>query len=304
MTDWRLLANQTWCGGIPLSPEQLSGVGLWSAWSIPWLLVVLAVLTWYIMAARGDFQNVPPGLRKKAPVRKMVSFILGLAIFYLASGSPLHVIGHFFMFSVHMLTMAMLYFVVPPLILYGLTDEMYEWLLRWKPVRRLYEFFSRHTVISLITFNIILTLYHLPFIFDPFKSNGWLGTFVHTLLFLAALANWMPISPAGPLNKLHSEGKKIIYLFADSLALTPACLFVIFSGRELYDAYADVPQLVSWLPTLADQQLGGIIMMLTQHIVYMVILVILLFQWFYRDQQVSPEPNLVMFTKVNSHPQR
>lgn len=305
VTDWRLLAGQTWCGGIPLTPDMLAGSGLWSAWSIPWLLVVLAVMAWYIMASRGDFQRTSPGTRKTAPIGKIVSFTVGLALFYLASGSPLHIIGHFFMFSIHMLTMAVLYFIVPPLILYGLTDEMYQSLLRWEPVRRLYEFFGRHTALSLVLFNLLLTVYHIPVIFDLFKGNQIAGSLIHGLLFLTAFLNWLPVSPAGPSANNHSEGKKLVYLFVDALALTPACLFVILSGRVLYDAYANAPQLVSWLPALSDQQFGGIIMMLTQHVVYMVVLVIILYQWFYREQQVSPEMNnLVMFEKANGQPRR
>lgn len=303
--DWRLLAVQQWCGGIPMTAEMLAGIGLWKAWSIPWLLVILAVLAWYIMAARGDFQPSPQGARKKAPFGKIASFTLGVILFYLAVGSPLHIIGHFFMFSIHMLTMAVLYFIVPPLILYGLTEEMYASLLRREPVRKLYEFFSRHTALSLVTFNLMLSVYHIPPIFDLLKSNSWAGTLIHGLLFLAAMLNWLPVSPAGPMAKYHSEGKKIVYLFVDALALTPACVFVIFSNRAMYEAYRNAPQLVSWLTALTDQQLGGIIMLLTQHLVYMVVLVILVFQWFYRDQQISPEPNnLVMFSNVKGQARR
>nr|MBO2480220.1 hypothetical protein [Bacillota bacterium] len=303
--DWRLLAVQQWCGGIPMTAEMLAGIGLWKAWSIPWLLVILAVLAWYIMAARGDFQPSPQGARKKAPFGKIASFTLGVILFYLAVGSPLHIIGHFFMFSIHMLTMAVLYFIVPPLILYGLTEEMYASLLRREPVRKLYEFFSQHTALSLVTFNLMLSVYHIPPIFDLLKSNSWAGTLIHGLLFLAAMLNWLPVSPAGPMAKHHSEGKKIVYLFVDALALTPACVFVIFSDRAMYEAYRNAPQLVSWLTALTDQQLGGIIMLLTQHLVYMVVLVILVFQWFYRDQQISPEPNnLVMFSNVKGQARR
>lgn len=296
--DWRLLAAQTWCGGIPLTPDMMAGNGLWKAWSIPWLLVVLAIMTWYIMAARGDFHKSPQ-VAQKAPIGKMISFIIGLVLFYLATGSPLHIIGHFFMFSVHMLTMAILYFIVPPLLLYGLTDEMYEVLLRWQPARKVYEFFGRHTAVSLLLFNLMLTVYHLPFVFDFFKGSQIFGTLIHGLLFFAAMLNWLPVSPAGPLAKHHSEGKKIVYLFVDALALTPACVFVIFSMRVLYDAYVNAPQLVPGLTGLTDQQLGGIIMLLTQHLVYMVLLVIFVYKWFYREQQVSPEiDNLVMFDKA------
>lgn len=288
--DPRLWTDQTWCGGIPLTPEIMDGSALWSAWSIPWLLAVLAILGWYMAAARGVFQKNAPGDTHRVPKRKMISFFLGMALFYLAVGSPLHIIGHFFLFSVHMLTMAVLYFIVPPLILYGMTDGMYRSLLAWRFVRSVYDFFSHYVAISLVLFNLLLSFYHFPFIFDFFKEYQIAGSLIHGVLLFAAFMNWLPVVQTTEEQKL-SEAKKIVYLFIDSLVLMPACVLILFSGVPLYESYAGAPPLVPWLSKLSDQQLGSICMILTQEIVYMIVLAMVIYQWARREQQVTPEVN-------------
>ncbi len=298
--DLRLWTDQKWCGGIPLTPEILDGSALWSAWSIPWLLVVLAIMGWYIAASRGLFLKNAPGNAIRAPKRKMISFFLGMALFYLAVGSPLHIIGHFFMFSIHMLTMAVLYFIVPPLILYGTTDWMYRSLLSWGILRGVYAFFSRHVVMSLVLFNLLLTFYHFPFLFAFFKEYQFAGTLIHGILLLAAFINWLPIVQTFEEFPKLSEAKKIVYLFVNALALTPACVLILFSGVPLYESYVNAPQLVPWLSKLADQQLGSIFIILTQHIVYMVVLVIVIYQWARREQQVTPEVHNLILLENNS----
>ncbi|OUM85742.1 MAG: hypothetical protein BAA01_06300 [Bacillus thermozeamaize] len=298
--DPRLWTDQKWCGGIPLTPEIMNGSALWSAWSIPWLLAVLAILGWYIAAARGVFLKNPPGDAGRVPKRKMVSFFLGMALFYLAVGSPLHIIGHFFLFSIHMLTMAVLYFIVPPLILYGMTDRMYRSVLSLGILRGVYAFFSRRASISLVLFNLLLSFYHFPFIFEFFKEYQIAGSLIHSVLFFTAMMNWLPIVQTIDEFPRLSEGKKIVYLFVDGLALMPACVLILFSGVPLYESYAGAPQLVPWLSKLSDQQLGSIFMILIQEIVYMIVLAMVIYQWARREQQVTPEvQNLILLEKAS-----
>jgi putative membrane protein len=109
---------------------------------------------------------------------------------------------------------------------------------------------------------------------------------------------------------------KILYIFANGVLITPACVLIIFSNVPLYETYSsegawmqamalcvpgDVlqgityaisgPEMFSPMGTLEDQQLGGIIMKIMQEITYGIILATVFFKWFNRDSlKVDPIP--------------
>lgn len=59
------------------------------------------------------------------PIKKMISFSLGLILFYIALGSPYHLLGDSYLFSAHMLQQSLVYIFVPPLLLIGLVEERF-----------------------------------------------------------------------------------------------------------------------------------------------------------------------------------
>lgn len=102
------------------------------------------------------------------------------------------------------------------------------------------------------------------------------------------------------------------YIFANSVLLMPACALIIFADQSFYATYTDAskwavamgycvpqmtpeqllrlfggPQQLSWFDPLLDQQLGGVIMKLTQEVVYGTILVAVFRQWYRRDNQTD-----------------
>ncbi|MFP3589556.1 cytochrome c oxidase assembly protein, partial [Paraburkholderia sp. SIMBA_055] len=62
--------------------------------------------------------------------------------------------------------------------------------------------------------------------------------------------------------------KKLTYIFANGVLITPACALIIFAEDPLYATYMSVPQIFPSLDTFSDQRLGGIIMKLIQELVY------------------------------------
>ena len=169
-------------------------------------------------------------------------------------------------------------------------------------------------IISLLLFNGMFSVYHIPVVFDFSKSSPVWHFIIHILLLIAAFIVFMPVLlPFKEINRM-SPLMKIGYIFANGVLITPACALIIFANVPVYSAYledgawiqalaicvpSDVlsgistslsgPEMFSPLSTLIDQQLGGIIMKVLQEIIYMVLLIRVFFRWFNtKSREIDP----------------
>ncbi len=104
--------------------------------------------------------------------------------------------------------------------------------------------------------------------------------------------------------------KKVGYIFADGILLTPACALIIFADSPMYLTYSDPkawaealqlcvppstlatlnlsgPEMFNSMPLIHDQQLGGVIMKIIQEIVYGVVLAQVFFSWYQKDVEAG-----------------
>ena len=93
------------------------------------LLVILSVIVF-----------VYSFLLKKYTTRRLgnkqaILFFLSLALLFLIIGTPLAALSHL-SFSLHMLQMSLLYFIIPPLILAGIPERLFEKLLKIPIIKR------------------------------------------------------------------------------------------------------------------------------------------------------------------------
>jgi putative membrane protein len=268
-------------GALLFNERLLESYSLWDMWN-PGLLffIALAGVVYWLMV--GPLRYL---LAKSEPVgsgQKML-FFTGLLVLYIALGSPLHIMGHDFLFSAHMLEQALVYMAAPPCLLLGIPG----WLLRPLSSSRLRKVTAvvSHPIVTVLSFNGLFSFYHLPVIFDTVNESGLLHTLTHTILTMAAIQIWWVIFSPLPDQKQLSELKKIGYVILNGVLLYPVCALIIFAGTPLYSTYSDVPQLISFLPPLDDQQLGGIIMKLVQEGIFIVTLAVIFFAWYRRENK-------------------
>ncbi|MCS1352759.1 cytochrome c oxidase assembly protein [Mechercharimyces sp. CAU 1602] len=229
---------------------------------------------------------------------KKFYFILGLWVYYMAQGSPLAMMGHE-LFSVHMLQMSLLYLVVPPLILAGLPAWVVRPIVTHRLIKPVFRFFTS-PLIALVLFNGFISIYHFPFIFDSVMSSSLLHVISHLLLLLASFAMWWPLlCPIPELDRL-SGLQKMGYIFADGVLLTPACAMLIFAGTLLYDSYQG-SHVFPMVETLADQQLGGVIMKIMQEISYGIVLGTVFFQWVAKEKVKNEKEKIVKRDESNEY---
>ncbi|MBH0229016.1 cytochrome c oxidase assembly factor CtaG [Halobacillus yeomjeoni] len=292
---------------------ELQIFGFRALWSPVYLLfvVMLAALYYYITGPRRKAGESYP------TILQQLSFYSGLVLLYIIKGSPVDLLGHI-MFTAHMTQMALYYLLFPILIIKGIPEWMWRNLYDTKVVKSALRFFTK-PLLSLLLFNGLFSLYHMPAIFDFAKSSEWAHAIITTIILITAFGMWLSVFP--PLKEMDrlSPILKIGFIFANGVLITPACGLIIFAGSPLYDTYSQsgawiqalslcVPESVLSdlannlsgpnyfmpIPMIEDQQLGGIIMKITQEIIFGSVIAYIFFSWFNREREtIDPLPDQV-----------
>ncbi|MEH7107994.1 MULTISPECIES: cytochrome c oxidase assembly factor CtaG [Bacillaceae] len=276
---------------------------LWSPYFL--LLLILFTIGYFLLTTkyRGKISDSEPLTVKQGSL-----FVISIILLYAIKGSPLDIMAHL-MFYVHMMQMAALVLLVPPLFILGVPTWVWRKVLNFPIVSRVFGLCTK-PLIALIVFNGLFSFYHVPIIFDHVMQNIWLHAGYSILLFLVAIFMWWPLTNQLPEQQTLNGLKKVGYIFADGILLTPACALIIFADTPLYATYSDPsvwgnvmslcvgtanfnslnlsgPELFSSMSLIHDQQLGGVLMKVLQEIIYGVFLFRVFFEWYQKDQADS-----------------
>lgn len=248
--------------------EQNSTNNIYEQWNPILAVALLVIIAAYIYQFK----------KEQDFVKKLIFFLSSLFIFYLAMGSPIHLLGDHYLFSAHMLEQSLIYTALPPLLLLSLPKRFVKPVIDFGLKYKLLSFL-KYPLIPLLLFNMLFSFYHIPIIFNTVISNNILHNVTQLVLTVTALFMWVPLIPkVKDLDKL-TEVQKIGYIFAAGILLTPACALIIFSDQTFYPIYTEAPQLFAILPPLEDQRTGGIIMKVVQEIVYGTMIGYIFFKW-------------------------
>jgi putative membrane protein len=282
----------------------ISDFGIRALWSPGMLIIVTTLAVLYILAVdqfrvRWFKESTPVAIEKK------IAMLSGLAVYYVAQGGPLDLLGHL-VFSMHMLSMSLSYLVVPPLIIFGIPDWMLRRVIGIPWISRIFHRVT-HPILTLVLFNMLFSLYHLPAVLDYVMTNYLVHTLFFAILLCSAFLMWWNVVSPLPEHERLTDVKKLGYVFANGVLLTPACALIIFADTTLYATYSDPviwakalgycvpigsdvilsmfsgPEEFAFFPPLDDQQFGGVMMKLMQEIMYGAILFYLFLRWFRRE---------------------
>lgn len=154
-------------------------------------------------------------------------FFIGLVLLYLAIGTPLSTISHL-SFSLHMLQMSILYFMVPPMLLLGLPYNIFKLMHKSPLVKGISKLFPPPRVV-LIIFAVFFTSYHLPGVLNVVTQSTLIQNSYLLLLFLSSFGMWWPIASPDPKQRFRKARMKR-YAFQSGLILMPACLLFILNA--------------------------------------------------------------------------
>jgi putative membrane protein len=297
-----------------LSLEMFGFRALWSPFFFIFLLAILGLYFYITIYKQDTIKGSEPLKRSEG-----IYFSVAIILLYITKGAPLDLMGHL-MFYAHMIQMAILYLVIPPLIIIGIPGWIWRNVLNISIIKPVFSFFT-NALVALILFNGLFSFYHIPLIFDEIKMSMWLHTSYTVLLFLFSIFMWWPLMNRLPEYETLSGLKKIGYIFADGILLTPACALIIFADTPMYATYSDPtawmealklcvpvgtlanlnlsgPEVFNSMSLIHDQQLGGVIMKIIQEIVYGFVLAQIFFSWYRKERANDLDANALMNPKI------
>ncbi|MEF2291655.1 cytochrome c oxidase assembly factor CtaG [Virgibacillus dokdonensis] len=289
---------------------ELQIFGFRALWSPYFLLFVIGLGIVYFLIT-GPYRHKFGGDEKPSKLQQGM-LLLALVLLYAVKGAPTDLLSHM-MLTAHMIQMAVYYLIFPILVIKSIPVWIWKKVIHAPFIEPAFRLLTK-PLISLLLFNGLFSLYHIPAVFDFAKSTQIAHTSISLIILVAAFIVWWPI--LSPIKEMDSMRPvlKIGYIFANGVLITPACVLIIFADVPLFSAYSqngawlqalalcvpgDVldglavqisgPEMFSPMSTLEDQQLGGIIMKIMQEITYGFILARVFFKWF-TDESLKVDP--------------
>jgi cytochrome c oxidase assembly factor CtaG len=165
--------------------------------------------------------------------------LAGIAVLLAATVSPLAGLGEDRLFSAHMIQHLLLGDIAP--LFFVLAVGRRAALV--------------HPLVALIVWCSVLALWHVPSLYDAALGNEALHQLQHLCFFAAGFLLWGAV-----LQGTASFAWKIGAVVGVGLAGTALGNVFLWANDVIYDRYASAPR--AWgLSPLADQQLGGAIML-------------------------------------------
>ncbi len=232
----------------------------WWHWHTePELIGGLLLLAWLYALATGPLRpQLAPG--RAYPRGEAICFYSGLALLYLAVGSPLDLMGEVYLFSAHMLQHILIIYPIAILIVVGIPGWVADAALRPAPLRAAVRFLSR-PVVAGVLFTVVLGGWHIPALYDWALRDRLVHNIEHLTMFLAALTVWWAVFNKSTLTPACDYGTSMLLVFCIALAKVPVAAYLIFAPDILYPTYELAPRLYG-ISAHEDQIIGGAMMTL------------------------------------------
>ena len=249
----------------------------WTRWQAPpevavGLVVILLTYLTFIGPLR------PTAARtQRVEKYRVAAFAGGILSLFLALTGPLGDLAGTFLFSAHMVQHLVLTMIAPPLLVFGTPDWLIRPIVLREPVTTAARFLTR-PAIAFTVFSVVLTGWHLPILYNLSLADRGVHITMHLMFIGSSAVGWWPLmSPLPELPRL-SLPMQMLYVTLLGMPMVVVAAFVTLADHVLYPHYAAAPRLWGISP-LQDQQIGGAIMWVPGHLIFLVALTIVFFRW-------------------------
>jgi putative membrane protein len=251
---------------------------IFADWSPPILLTgTLAFVA--LIYLRGWFQ-IRKTRSSQFPKWRLVSFLLGIAVIWLAIASPLDGFADALL-SAHMAEHLLLMSFVPPLLLIawpvvpmlrglprGLTRYIVAPLIRRRRLRQLGHWLVT-PILAWLAMNITFLAWHIPAAYDFALEHEHWHEFEHLSFLGTSILFWWPIIGPWPSRARGIGWFMLPYLVLADIVNTALSAFLAFCERPVYDYYLKEPNAFNIAPAV-DQRAGAVIMWVIGSLVFLV----------------------------------
>lgn len=265
-------------GDGPLVAYLLHEHSIFTLIKIHWLIFIGFVVYFYVkFFLRG----------KTYPItrRQRMCFFIAIILLTFLKATFLDVIGAYYLFSVHVLQISFICFIVIPLMILSIPHTFLRQHIWHYRTQFVFTLFS-HPWLSLILFNGLLTIYLLPTVFTFLQSVPFVQSLYQILLVLLATFMWFVIiQPVREFQRVNPL-LRAVYIFLASLILMPIGFYFVIVQKVHLPMYVEVEQtLFPMLNIIYDQQLAGGILKITQMFSYAFALLFIMLEWGRREQE-------------------
>lgn len=258
---------------------------------------VIAVLLCLALVYVRGWLRVRQLIRRVDDPQRLMSFLAGLFLVFVALDSPLDAFDHLYL-AAHMTQHVLLMMFAPALILLGhpvvplLRGLPKTWVreglgpfLTWPPLRRFFGAISSPPL-ALAIFIVSTVGWHLPLLYEFALRHPVWHEVQHACFFWTGLLFWWPVIRPMPGKSKWPVWAGIPYLLLADFVNTALSAFFVFSGKVVYPSYAAIE--VSGWSVRQDQTLAGAIMWVPGEIVFLIPAVVLAMRMMWSG--VGPQP--------------
>ncbi|HEX3966895.1 MAG TPA: cytochrome c oxidase assembly protein [Edaphobacter sp.] len=204
------------------------------------------------------------------PVWRLGSFLLGLAIIWVAIASPLDGFADVLL-TAHMVEHLLLISFAPPLLLLGcpvvpllrglprvITVYLLGPLIRVKLLRDLGNFLIT-PLVAWLAMNLVFLGWHVPAAYDFALEHERWHEFEHLCFLGTSIMFWWPLVRPWPTRESYAGWLLLVYLVTADIVNTALSAFLAFCDRPVYSYYVREANPFSVSP-LADQRAGAVAM--------------------------------------------
>jgi cytochrome c oxidase assembly factor CtaG len=231
-------------------------------------------------------------IRKTRPIQfpwwRLGSFLLGLAVIWVAIASPLDGFADALL-SAHMVEHLLLMSFAPPLLLLGypvvpLLRGLPRWvriylfgpLLRIRMLRSL-GYLLITPVVAWLAMNLAFLGWHVPAAYDFALEHERWHEFEHLCFLGTSILFWWPVIHPWPTHRVFAGWFLLLYLVMADIVNTVLSAFLAFCDRPVYSYYLREPNAFHISP-LSDQRAGAVVMWVIGSVIFLVPAIVLTFR--------------------------
>ena len=217
----------------------------------------------------------------------VIYFALGLILTFVALVTPIDSLSNQALFSAHMVQHILLMLLAPACLLLG-TPRYWTKVLYGAPVLKQILPILTHPLVTLISFNAIMWLWHVPALYEGALQNPGLHIVEHLMFIGAGVLMWLPVICDVPPGHVMNYPARMAYLFACMVSSSILGAIFTFAPTVSYPFYGTAPLAFGITPQ-TDQQLAGLIMWVPGSGIFFVAILLVFGAWLKAEERRGRE---------------